>query len=205
MRRANGNTHRRFGSSALAVGWVMTCAGFLLGACESETTVINYRPMLGGLPGAETGTPVTALSRRGGDPTKIDQLRSEKEDGTVTLQARTIRHVMVHVYETLTKNEKDLFVQQVLSDATKREFAEHGHVAGDAFDMLKAREQELFKLFDAIPMGEYTPGMFVRPVGAGVQRLEVTGPLARELTITGIDVVMERGNYRFLWFVQPGR
>ena len=45
----------------------------------------------------------------------------------------------------------------------------------------------------------------LRGVGGGVQRLEVTGKMAQGLTWTGIDVVLERGNYRLLWFVTPGR
>lgn len=191
------------GASRHALAPALVCAIMLCAACENETTIINYRPMLGGLPGAESTTPVTRIRPPGADPTQVDEIRVEDpKTKKVTLHARTVRHLMVHVYQALMKDERDLFKDQILSEVTRQEFIDHNLDPGEAFTMLKQREQDVFKLFDAMPQGEYTPGLFLRAVGGGVQRLEITGPLARELEYTGIDAVMERGEYRLRWLVE---
>lgn len=170
-----------------------------------EERVANYRPMLGGLPGAESGMPVSGVPGRTTDPTVVqeDRLVIENADKSKTLVARTARHLMVHLYSTLREGDEQLFLDQVLSQRTKDEYYERGMDAREAFRTLKERQRDIERLFDAMPMGEYTPGFFLRPVGGGVQRLEVQGPASRELAWTGIDMVMEKGNFRLRWFVSP--
>lgn len=172
--------------------------------CQEER-IINYRPMLGSLPGAESGTPVTGLQSDTPDPTAVpdDKLVVKHPDGSKTLTARTAHHLMIHIHTTLQDDDEGLFVEQVLSRRTKDEYYDRGMDPREAFRTLKARRSDIDKLFDAMPMGEYTPGLFLRPVGGGVQRLEVQGPAARELAWTGFDMVMEKGNFRLRWFVTP--
>lgn len=187
----------------------MACAliAALMAGCEVEEKRIGYRPMLGGLPGAVGGYELSPLGGADDAATRLgdDQLEAKAEDGSRLLLARTARHVMVHIYNTLSKNESELFVKEVLSEKTQQEYYEHGMDPSESFKTVKAREAEVKRLFDLMPMGEFTPGLFLRGVGGGVQRLEVTGKMAQGLTWTGIDVVLERGNYRLLWFVTPGR
>lgn len=64
------------------------CALALVGC---ETRVVRYNPILGGLPGAESGRPVVRDFGDYRDPTIIseDQLVQEQPDGKKTLIART--------------------------------------------------------------------------------------------------------------------
>ncbi len=64
---------------------------------------------------------------------------------------------------------------------------QHGMSPSESFKTVKAREAEVRRLFDLMPMGEFTPGLFLRGVGGGVQRLEVTGEDAQELVAWGVD------------------
>jgi len=201
------------------VRWFRTMTALLVGAmvigCAVEEKRIGYRPMLGGLPGAEGGYAVSPPRGAEGEPRKLgdDELEITRPDGTAkgskVLLARTARHVMVHIANTVSKDDSELFVREVLSERTKAEYFERGLSPSEAFTAVKAREAEVLRLFNLMPMGEYTPGLFLRGIGGGVQRLEVTGKMAQSLVAseewTGIDVVMERGNYRLLWFVTPGR
>ena len=161
--------------------------------------------MLGGLPGSDSSTPITAPENAVADPTTIppEKLVIELPDGTKQLQARTVRHVMIHVFNTVKENDAKLFWDEVLCEQTREEFAARGMGPDEAMAMLRARETDLAALFNSMPMGESTPGTFIRPVGGGVQRLELTGMAARGLNWTGIDFTTERGSYRLRWFCGP--
>lgn len=185
---------------------VLGLLAFGLPACESETRVIHNRPMLAGLPGSESATPVSRYPKGYRDPTYLadDQLVVLSDDGTVgTLRARTARHLMRHIYSTLMNNEEELFVNQVLSEQTRREYYQHGLHPREAFQTLRDNAGDVLTLFDRMPMGESTPGLFLQPVGGGVQRLRVQGLAARDLRWVGFDMMMEKGNWRLVWFV-PG-
>jgi len=172
-------------------------------ACESR--VVRYNPMLGGLPGSESGTPIVRDQGDYQDPTRVadEQIVLEDATGKKTLIAKTGRHLMIHIHQTLEHNDKALFVDQVLSDITRREYYTRGLDPGAAFDVVLKRREDVLNLFDAIPAGEFTPGVFMRSVGGGVQRIEVDGVLARGLRWTGMDMVMEGGNWKLRWFVTP--
>jgi hypothetical protein len=174
-----------------------------LGGCATESRVVSWNPILGRLPGAETQIPVTGPRGSYTDPTKLPEakVREEAPDGTVTLRARTGRQLMQHIYTTLRDGERDLFTEQVLSRRTRSEFEVRGHDPREAFDMLLARGGDVQALFDAMPMGEQTPGVFLESVGDGVLRFRVSGRSAMDLRWTGIDMVMEDGSYRLRWFV----
>lgn len=175
-----------------------------LAGCATQTRVVKYDPFLGGLPGAESRTPVVRDLGDYTDPTAIppDQLVQEPEPGRKVLAAKTGRHLMIHVYNTLKNDDRDLFTTQVLSERTRAECLERGIDPADAFDYLKTREDDVAALFNMMPAGEQTPGIVVQPLGKGARRLQVTGAGLGDLYWTGFDMVMERGNWRLRWFVR---
>ncbi len=192
---------------AVGIGAAAIAASVLLASgCERETRVIRYNPPLGAVPGSESGEKVVRDWGEYHDPTKVqdNKIVVDNPDGTVTLVAKTGRHVMVHVFNTLVKDQRELFTEQVLSQRTKDEYAARGLDPAQAFDDLKARFTDIQDLFNAMPMGEYTPGVFMQNAGRGVKRIEVTGLAASDLRFVGMDVVMEDGNMRLRWFV-PAR
>lgn len=185
----------------IAVLVLIACSG---AACEREVRVVKYNPFLGGLPGAESGMPVVRNLGDYADPTAIplDQLVRESEPGKKTFVAKSGRHLMIHIYNTLKDNDKELFVREVLSSITKTECFEQAVDPGEAFDYLKAREEDVRALFDLMPSGEQTPGVFMQPVGKNIYRVQVSGLGTSDLAWTGFDMVMEKGNWKLRWFVK---
>ena len=191
--------------------WV-GCVGLAvvaMGGCV-ETRVVEWRPMMGGLPGAsteETVTPakVPALPASVAGP--IDEVNEsdrplvlEDDAGVRTILSRSGRDLMYHVVWTLEEGERELFAEQVLSSVTRREFMERGRDPREAFDMLEPRQRAIRTLFSRMPQGEFTPGMVMKPVGGGVYRLQVRpGP---QLYFSGMDLVNEAGHWRLRWFVR---
>jgi len=171
-----------------------------------ETRVVRYDPMLGGLPGVESNTRVVRDLGDYRDPTKVtaNKIEVENPDGTKTLTARTGRHLMVHIYNTLVRDEKALFNEQVLSEVTRKEFAERGKKPDEAFETLLARFDDIQELFNRMPLGEYTPGVFIKSVGQRTKRVALDDVTARDLVYSGFDMVMEDGNYRLRWFIPGG-
>jgi hypothetical protein len=55
-----------------------------------------------------------------------------------------------------------------------------------------------------MPQGERTPGFLLEPKGGGVFRVQVRTRKAATLKLVGLDMIMERGNWKLRWFV-PGR
>ncbi len=194
--------------SALCTAAVRCAAlGFaVLSAAACEERIIYNRPFLGALPGAETSMPVSKYPKGYKDPTAIpdDQLVVKQQDGSVgELRARTARHLMMHIYNTLMNSQEKVFVEQVLSERTRSEYYQRGIHPREAFKTLQEHAGDVLTLFDRMPMGESTPGLFLEPVGGGVQRLRLQGLGAKDLYWVGFDMVMEKGNYRLVWFV-PG-
>ena len=181
---------------------VCICVG-AMGNCVQER-VIYRRPMLSGLPGAVSGGEEVAAKPKGYmDPSQIDsgKITIENPDGSTTLIARSARHLMAHIYNTLRHDDRDLFTEQVLSKLTKDEYRSHAKDPGAAFDELKARQDDVEALFARMPMGEYTPGILRHNEGAGVMRVALSPHAAEGLRWRGLDMVMEGGNWRLRWFV----
>ncbi|MCC6676197.1 MAG: hypothetical protein IT436_03550 [Phycisphaerales bacterium] len=175
-------------------------------ACEEH--VIYDRPMLAGLPGVETGRQVTGPRVQGAIPPDAvtdDNIVIDNPDGTTTLVSRTGRHLMIHIYNTLQEDEGDLFVEQLLAQRTRDEYYRRGLQPIEAFNTLKKRRADIKKLFDQMPMGEYTPGIYVRSLADKVTRLEVSGAGARDLAWTCMDITFEDGNWKLVWFDGPSR
>lgn len=188
---------------ALGAFLLSVCAGS--GGCESR--VVRYNPMLGGLPNSESGLPVVRGDLNYHDPTYVAEDKLVVEDPATkkkTLTARSGRHLMIHIYNALKDNDKKTFVDQVLASETKAECAARGVDPGDTFEELVRRRDDVLALFNAMPNAELTPGAIVRKLGPKAQRVEVQGLAAKDLAWTGIDMVMEKGNWKLRWFYGPG-
>jgi hypothetical protein len=182
--------------SALAVPWALF-------ACEEK--VVHYHPFLAGLPGAETQAVTTGPRGEYVDPTIVpgNTIEETKDDGRKTLIAKTGQHLMVHIFNCVARDDAHTFVDQVLSERTRQEYYGRGQDPAQAFELLKERKAEMVRLFRAMPSGESTPGVISQGVGGGVRRFVVTGKSAQGLDWIGIDMVMEKGNWRLRWFVTP--
>lgn len=123
-----------------------------LAGCETYEKDVSGRPFFSGLDGADLpelqDTRLSGYQDPGARPV---ELRAESDDGVVTLRALTGRHLMRHIYETLRDEEKDLFIDQVLSEATKQEFVSHGQTPEDAYEMLRESLPDIERLFARMP------------------------------------------------------
>ena len=167
---------------------------------------MRYKPWFAGLEGAELGRQAVIPSELRQDPTgglSEDHIRVENADKSVTLLAKTGRQLMIHIYTTLANDEREVFTREVLSATTREEYHRQGLDPALAFDAIKQREDDIIDLFNAIPYGENTPGVFLRPQGGKAFRVEASGLARTNLSIVAIDMVMERGNWKLRWFV-PG-
>lgn len=197
-------------AARVAVLLCAVAAACVASGCAQER-VVNYRPaLLGTLPHARTGTPVSLDAGRPrpgaedarGEDGRFDPslLRSTAPDGRVTLIARRPYHLMTHIYYTLIDGESELLAFQVLSETTRREFLDMGRDPREAYEMLVARQRDILRLFAAMPQGELTPGVRMQKVGERVYRLEATGADARRLPWRFMDITMEHGHWRLRWF-----
>lgn len=174
--------------------------GLAAGCVETQVTQVN-KPMFAGLPGVDSGGGSLASAFGQSRPEilqPVEQIRVENPDGTITLRAPTVRDLMRHILETLVRDEEEIFTQQVLSTITRREFVERGYDPREAFRELKRRQGDIRGLFQAMPMGEFTPGILLRPIGKNMFRLHSEGD--RSMPYRFMDVVFEGGDYRLRWF-----
>jgi len=186
-------------------GFISAALLFLAGC---QTRVVSYDSFLTGLPGSEQQLPGGRKMGDYIDPTRVreDQL-VKNEPGTEKkkLVAKSGRHLMIHIYNTIDAGDVDLFTQQVLSTKSKNEFAEKGVDPREGFDFLKAHQEDLQILFSLMPAGENTPGLRMMPMGGGVQRVALDGIMAKGLYWNGFDMIQERGNWKLRWMVGPQR
>ena len=175
----------------------------VIAGCTRYERIISQSSLLSGLDGSESSIPQKQTARELPDflRTPEEGIRIEDEEGTITLYAKSIRQLMVHLTTTIQNGERELFLEQVLSNITKEEFYERGLDPGMAFDELTKRQRDIFRLFYFMPMGEYTPGLFLNTVGKNTFRLKLSRARNESLYWIGIDSVFENGNYRLRWFV----
>lgn len=174
----------------------------MLAGCVEER-VVRSHPFMSALPGAETTGAVVGERWPGYvSPAAAPggEIVIEEEDGSKRLVAKSGRHLMAHIFTTLTEDEEALFTEQVLSERTKAEFRERGLGESEAFAMLKKRERDVLLLFAMMPQGEYTPGVLLQRVGDRTYRLKVSGPGTSQLRWRSMDMVMEGGHWRLRWF-----
>lgn len=173
----------------------------VLAGCMEER-VVSRKGLLSSLPGAQTQIPDQRTTRR---PDVLRPpsggIREVLDDDTIILHAKSVQHLMSHIVSAIQNNEKELFVEQILSRQTRDEFRIRGYDPGTAFDEAVRRQRDVFKLFNSMPFGENTPGIHLQSIGRNEFRLEVPRSSRRGLKWTGIDVVFEQGNYHLRWFI----
>lgn len=176
----------------------------LLPACAREERVVSYKPFFAGIADAQTQTPAAGYHGPPVDPSAAPggQIVIRNEDGSVTLVSRSGRHLLQHVERTVREDQRDLFVEQLLSDATRQEYLDRGLDPGQAFDTLRARRHDIALLAARMPLGEHSPHVLMTKLGDRVYRVRLTGASRRGLKWTGFDMVFERGNWRLRWFVE---
>src|SRR5262249_17816711 len=124
-------------------------------------------------------------------------LRAEDKDGKITLTLQSPRHVIIHLRETLMSGESELLYEQVLSDRTKQEYRKRGLDPKTAVDFLMENKVEIMRMLNKMPMGELTPGLFLKPVGGDVYRLQLQ-PSSERQRFTSIDFLWEWGICRLV-------
>ena len=179
-----------------------TAAGCLIAtaSCVETRVIQKSKPLLAGLPGVQGGEAYGQAppAQTTGVAGEGDGGRVQNPDGTVTLTTPTVRDLMRHILETITREEEELFTEQLLSSITRREFVERGYDPREAFRELVRRQDDLRNLFRAMPAGEFTPGILMRPVGRNIFRLRAEGD--PDMRWSFMDVVFEDRRYTLRWF-----
>ena len=191
------------------------CAGAgvlsLVAGCETTIAVRpKQRPFFAAAGGADdvrsdaSGRGASAQPGAAPTPETLSSITQTQPDGSVRLLARTPRHLIVHVYNTLMNDQRQLFATQLLSRITREEFVGRGLDPGEAYDMLRAMEDDVVDLFNAIPFGDATAGARVESVGMRVLRIHAPPERVQRSRLVAIDVVVEEGNWKLRWVVPRG-
>ena len=173
----------------------------LLAGCVEERIIRNDGPLMG-LPNA-----VSQQDRVVEDPGILlpvvadDSTITENPDGTRTARSSNVRQLIANIDKCLDEDWESVFVTDLLSTRAKTDMAANGMTPAAAFASLKAQRADLNRLFNLMPMGEYTPGFFLKPIGDRTFRLLVPGRGTDGLPFRGIDAVFEKNNYRLYWLV----
>jgi len=190
---------------------MIACAALIsaaLPACTYERVVSRsgLSSTLARLSESSEGAPSAGVTNRttGQDAFAVPggKLRVEDEDGNVTLHAKRVKHLIAHIIWTLENDEREVFVEQVLSGRTIEEFEDRGLDPELAFDRLTERRRDVYRLFGAMPMGEATPGLFLKQIGTNMFRLQVPRGRHPDLHWTGLDASFEHGDFKLRWFVR---
>ncbi len=172
--------------------------------CETYEEEVPVNPFFAGMEGVSGPGATKDRKARIADPRFLphEAQREVDDDGNVTLRAKGPRHLMRHIFETLRNDERELFVEQVLSDATKQEFIDHGKEPEEAFDMLLADFEEINQLFARMPMAENAPNARYERIGTNMHRLRLVKGVGRDLKWQGFDMITEDGYEKLLWFYE---
>lgn len=200
--RPSGQPVRRPPTSApSALAALLVLTALTAPACREER-IVSRKGMLSSLPGAQTGgiPDVRNITQAEILRTPDDGIRQTLPDDTVVLYAKSIQHLMTHIVNTMQNEEEELFTQQVLSKATRDEFVVRGYDPNEAYKEIVRRQRDVFRLFNAMPFGERTPGVYMESIGRNEFRIRLPRSSWGDLNWTGIDAVFEDGNYRLRWF-----
>lgn len=134
-----------------------------------------------------------------GEPVEGRPLRRQLPDGGVLLLSRSPRELIANLYETLRDSETQLLEEQVLSERTKRAYFAERKSPADAVAWLMKNRKDVEALIAAMPAGEQTPGVFIKPLGNNAFRLTMgSGVEMLETKFRTLDVVIEQGRFRLL-------
>lgn len=171
-------------------------------ACQSEEKIVKYNPFLAHIPGAETQTkPVGERFENYDDPTKLagDKTVIENSDGSVTLVAKSVRHLMTNITLCLQYEDDELMLEQVISQQTKERFRAEGKDPAESVKFLKDNQKDVAALFARMPFGEHSPNIILEQPARRTIMLELTGLAAKDMRFTELWAVMEKGNWKLLW------
>ncbi len=139
------------------------------------------------------------------EPAK-DELVDTQADGSITLKARTVREVLVHVSRIVSldgdegERYQQAFTRDVLSGETKRHFqAQSKDASKEALAYLRDNRAAINKLLTRMPAAENSPSVLFSSGGANQFKLEVVGPASRGLKFTELWVANEKGQWKFMW------
>lgn len=181
---------------------ILTAAALVFSGCANEEKVIRYNPFLANVPGATTQVkPVGPRFEEYKDPSKVegDKTIIENPDGSITLIAKSIRHLMGHIQLCLQYEDDEILFDQVISEQTKQEFQQKGQDPHEALEFLKANKQDIYMMFSRMPFGEQSSSVILHQPARKTRMLQVTGLATRDLRFTELWAVMEKGNWKLLW------
>ncbi|MEM0983537.1 MAG: hypothetical protein AAGI17_06285 [Planctomycetota bacterium] len=179
----------------------------LLGGCVETRVIRGGDRFMSRFAEGQRSSGLRQLANQGGGssasamptmPTRAD-LTIENPDGSVTLRASSVRDLMLHIGHAIESGDARLFAEQVLSSRTRGEFSQNGMRPEQALAMLQQNEASVRALFERMPVGEFTPGLYLQQLGVNTFRLRARG-VPRNAQFTFIDVIFEDGNYRLRWF-----
>lgn len=140
------------------------------------------------------------------DEPPTDELVDTQTDGSITLKARTVREVLVHVSRVVSldgdegERYQEAFTRDVLSSETKRHFqAQSKDPTKEALDYLRGNRAAINKLLTRMPAAENSPSVLFSSGGPNQFKLEVVGPASRGLKFTELWVANEKGQWKFMW------
>lgn len=184
----------------MVAGVVMGAA--LLAGCQSEQRIVRYNPFLANVPGAQTQ--MEAVGERFEnfqDPGKVegDKTLIENPDGTVTLIAKNVQHLMRNMQLCIEHQDDAVMLEQVISNQTKQQFQAEGRDPQEAVEYIKENWGEISKLFSRMPFGEHSANVILQQPAKRTRVLELTGLATKGMQFTELWAVMEKGNWKFLW------
>ncbi len=186
------------------LGMIGVLAMFALPGCESEQRVVRKRSWFAGLDGSQGAQSIGFEDASRSDEASAFESVIVNEDGSKTLRARTTRHLMEHIYLCLKDQDAELLVGQVLCRATLQDFRDRGKDPREALAMLISVQDDIVDLFNSMPLGERTPGVYLENLGNRVKRVRVTTMAARDLKFVAMDMALEGGYWKLRWFVPAG-
>lgn len=196
------------GGPAGGAWWVVAIICVVAGAggmsaCQQEAKVVRYKPFLSNIADAKFGDESVPINPNAGyvDPTQLAEssIVIEHPDGSKTLIAKSVQHMMIHLQRCLDEEADDLLIDQVMSQKTADHFRAEGKSPMELVDSLKKNRREIGRTFSRMPLGEHSPTVILNQPGDKTWIIKVTGAAAKDLKFTRLWARLESGNWRFLW------
>ncbi|MBX3357470.1 MAG: hypothetical protein KF745_03490 [Phycisphaeraceae bacterium] len=179
---------------------VLVVASAVLAGCGQEERVVQYKPFFAGLEGAKTGEPaVLGNGSSAAAPTDESDLIKTLPDGRKTVNARTVRQLILVIEQLLAEPDDELMFDQVISETTKQHLISQGRDPKAYVQYLHAQRREIARLFARMPLGEHSPTVIFEATDKNQFVVRLTGAAANGLYFTRIWVAMDRGRYRLVW------
>jgi hypothetical protein len=171
---------------------------------DGRTIIKRQRSMFEGLPGAKRGgedftsqgDPLASPTAQG-DASIKDLLTTQ--GGKDTLVSKRPRHVMVHLAMRLNDGKEQLFLDQIVSDTTKRQFIGEGKTEQDIIDFLQTNYDDIMILFARMPAAELSPNVAFDRYSGGQYRIRITGAATKGLKFTELWLEQRAGAWKFVW------